>query len=146
LSALRLANSFAQIPSSKPARILVIATEVTSTLVRSELEELDRSSGKMGSVGVCLFSDGASAMVVGGGEVQEGGESPSGLEPLRFLNADVVMSEVTEKASFEVIKTLTETLPDTVPDLGFNVDENGWKVSLPLYISHTTQQDSNADR
>ena len=74
LSALRLANSFAQIPTrDKPARILVIATEVTSTLVRSELEELDRAGGKMGSVGVCLFSDGASAMVVGGGELQEGG-------------------------------------------------------------------------
>jgi hypothetical protein len=47
------------------------------------------------------------------------------------------MCEVLEKASFEVIKTLTETLPDTVPDLGFNVDENGWKVSLPLYIVTT---------
>jgi hypothetical protein len=69
---------------------------------------------------------------------------PSGLEPLRYLNADVVMCEVLEKASFEVIKTLTETLPDTVPDLGFNVDENGWKVSLPLYIV-TTKQKSNAD-
>ena len=34
-----------------------------------------------------------------------------------------------EKSSFEVIKTLTATLPDTVPDLGFNVDECGWKVS-----------------
>jgi hypothetical protein len=84
-------------------------------------------------------------MVVGGGEVQEGGELPSGLEPLRYLNADVVMCEVLEKASFEVIKTLTETLPDTVPDLGFNVDENGWKVSLPFYTSHTTKQKSNAD-
>lgn len=37
--------------------------------------------------------------------------------------------EFAEKASFEVMKTLTETLPDTVPDLGFNVDENGWKAS-----------------
>lgn len=69
---------------------------------------------------------------------------PSGLEPLRYPNADVVMCEVLEKVSFEVIKTLTETLPDTVPDLGFNVDENGWKVSLPLYIV-TTKQKSNAD-
>jgi type III polyketide synthase len=125
---LRLANSFAQIPSRKPARILVIATEVTSTLVRSELEELDRSSGKMGSVGVCLFSDGASAMVVGGGELQEGGESP---RPTLLDNLALMPNfprDPVEKASFEVIKTLTETLPDTVPDLGFNVDENGWKV------------------
>lgn len=70
---------------------------------------------------------------------------PSGLKPLRYLNADVVMCEVVEKASFEVIKTLTETLPDTVPDLGFNVDENGWKVSLPFYIFHTTQRKSKID-
>jgi len=90
LSALRLANSFAQLPSvssgaaaqggsisSSPPRILVVALEVTSTLVRSELEELDRAGGKMGNVGVCLFSDGASAMVVGGGELLEGGESGS---------------------------------------------------------------------
>ena len=27
---------------------------------------------------------------------------------------------------------MTETLPDTVPDLGFNVDENGWKVRRRL--------------
>ena len=85
LSALRLANSFAQLPSvssvagsagdgSRPPRILVVALEVTSTLVRSELEELDRAGGKMGNVGVCLFSDGASAMVVGGGELLDGGE------------------------------------------------------------------------
>jgi hypothetical protein len=25
---------------------------------------------------------------------------------------------------------ITETVPDTVEDLGFNVDEYGWKVSL----------------
>lgn len=55
----------------------MVALEVTSTLVRSELEELDRAGGKMGNVGVCLFSDGASAMVVGGGELLEGGESGS---------------------------------------------------------------------
>jgi predicted naringenin-chalcone synthase len=62
----------------------VVATEVTSTLVRSELEELDRAStekngvkavmAEMGNVGVCLFSDGASALVVGGGKVKEDGE------------------------------------------------------------------------
>jgi type III polyketide synthase len=84
LSALRLANSLAQLPpvfsgnasegKSRSPRILVVALEVTSTLVRSELEELDRSGGKMGNVGVCLFSDGASAMVVGGGELLDGGE------------------------------------------------------------------------
>jgi hypothetical protein len=38
-----------------------------------------------------------------------------------------------EKVSFEIEQTLTETLPDTVPDLGFNVDECGWKVSFRCF-------------
>lgn len=115
----------------------MVALEVTSTLVRSELEELDRAGGKMGNVGVCLFSDGASAMVVGGGELLEGGESGSVVVGANgtwgwvrgTLTVGFIAFFFPEKSSFEVIKTLTATLPDTVPDLGFNVDECGWKVS-----------------
>jgi hypothetical protein len=35
-----------------------------------------------------------------------------------------------EQSSFEILDCVTETVPDTVEDLGFNVDEYGWKVSI----------------
>jgi type III polyketide synthase len=88
LSLVRLAHQLARVPvdssSSKPNRILIISAEVTSTLCRSESDELNKASKATGgdpgwpNVSLCLFSDGASAMVVGSadsrGLLQSNGE------------------------------------------------------------------------
>lgn len=76
LSLVRLAHQLSRVPvdpspTSKPNRILIVSTEVTSTLCRSEIDELNKASkapdGDKGwpNVSLCLFSDGASAMIVG---------------------------------------------------------------------------------
>lgn len=57
--------------------MLVVALEVTSTLVRTELESIDEEEERGGSrpnVASTIFSDAASAMVVGSGDLLEGGE------------------------------------------------------------------------
>ena len=46
----------------KPARILVLACEITTLLVRSELESIDQEQNVR--IGVCLFSDCASACIL----------------------------------------------------------------------------------
>jgi type III polyketide synthase len=80
LAAIRLARQLSLVPlpypTAKPSRILVIATEVTSTLCRSEIDEMSRAGDDAkANVSLCLFSDGASAMIVGGGEqLKDGGE------------------------------------------------------------------------
>jgi hypothetical protein len=35
-----------------------------------------------------------------------------------------------EHSSFEILDSVTETVPDTAADLAFNVDEYGWKVGI----------------
>ena len=89
LSLVRLAHQLSRVPvdpspTSKPNRILVISAEVTSTLCRSEIDELNKASkapdGDKGwpNVSLCLFSDGASAMIVGAanseGQLKEHGK------------------------------------------------------------------------
>ena len=49
----------------KPARLLVLACEISSVLVRSELESIDKD--QQVRIGVTLFSDCASAVVLGNG-------------------------------------------------------------------------------
>ncbi len=61
----------------RKARVLVVALEVTSTLVRTELQAVDEESERGGTrpnVASTIFSDAASAMVVGSGELLEDGE------------------------------------------------------------------------
>lgn len=78
LAAVRLARQLSLVPpaypGAKPPRILVIATEITSTLCRSEIDAMAKAGDEArANVSLCLFSDGASAMVVGGGEMAENG-------------------------------------------------------------------------
>jgi type III polyketide synthase len=69
----------------RQARVLVVALEVTTSLLRTELESLDEEGERGGgrpNVASTIFSDGSSAMVVGadvGGEWEEGGELGLGL-------------------------------------------------------------------
>ena len=88
----------------KPARVLVLACEISSVLVRSELDSIDKDQSTR--VGVCLFSDCASSVILSNG-IGEG----DGLEPV-----------------YELLGWKHEVLEDTEKDLGFDVDPLGMLV------------------
>lgn len=103
LAALRTAANIAQGASfrRRPARILVIACEITSLLVRSELESIAKLQETR--IGVTLFSDCASAVVLGNGFGDAAMEEPI----LELLGWD------------------HRIIDDTEDDLGFDVDPLG---------------------
>ncbi|KAI4111150.1 MAG: hypothetical protein LQ339_000878 [Xanthoria mediterranea] len=90
----------------KPARVLVVACEVSSALVRSELDSINEH--QQTRVGACLFSDCASAAILSNGV----GEDPSA------------------KPIFDLLGWKHQIIDDTEEDLGFDVDPLGWKVVL----------------
>ncbi|KAL2056118.1 hypothetical protein ABVK25_003761 [Lepraria finkii] len=108
LAAIRAASNLALGSSfrKKPARILVLACEISSLLVRSELDSIDKEQKTR--VGVCLFSDCASAAILSNG-----------------VGEDEVRSSI-----YELLGWKHEILEDTDKDLGFDVDPLGWKVVL----------------
>lgn len=108
LAALRTAANLALLASflGKPARILVVACEVASVLARSELESLTQNQELR--IGVTLFSDGASALVLSNGVGDTRGETPL----------------------YDLLAWDNRTLPETEKDIAFDVHPNG--QSLPL--------------
>jgi len=91
----------------RPARILVMSCEISSLLVRSELESIVKNQEVR--IGVTLFSDCASAVVLGNGF----GQDCNGTALLELLGWDHRIIENTEK------------------DLGFDIDPLGnWRVDL----------------
>ncbi|KAL8936364.1 MAG: hypothetical protein Q9216_004970 [Gyalolechia sp. 2 TL-2023] len=90
----------------RPARILVMACEISSVLVRSELDSINEEQKTR--VGVCLFSDCASAAVISNGVGEESGTGPV----------------------YELLGWKHQIIDDTEEDLGFDVDPLGWKVVL----------------
>jgi fungal type III polyketide synthase len=103
LAALRTAANIALGSSfrRKPARVLVLACEISSVLVRSELESIDKD--QQVRIGVTLFSDCASAVVLGNGLSDGYREEPL----LELLDWD------------------HKIIGDTEKDLGFDVDPLG---------------------
>lgn len=103
LAAIRAASNLALGSSfrKKPARILVLACEISSLLVRSELDSIDKEQKTR--VGVCLFSDCASAAILSNG-----------------VGEDEVRSPI-----YELLGWKHEILEDTDKDLGFDVDPLG---------------------
>jgi type III polyketide synthase len=99
----------------RPARILCIALEISTTLVRSELESIDKSQETR--IGVCLFSDCASAVVLSNG-----------------------VGEATAEPVYELLGWDHRVVPDTESDLGFEVDPLGWKVVLSPRVPALTEQ------
>ncbi|KAH9907603.1 thiolase-like protein [Xylariomycetidae sp. FL2044] len=89
----------------KPARILCVALEVSTTLVRSELDSINELQETR--IGACLFSDCASAVVLSNG-----------------------IGEPTAEPVYELLGWEHKVIPDTDHDLGFDVDPLGWKVIL----------------
>jgi type III polyketide synthase len=103
LAALRTAANLALGAAflGKPARILVLACELSSTMVRSELDSISKT--QQVRIGVTLFSDCASAIVLSNGI----GEQLS-VEPM-----------------YELLGWDHRVLPDTDKDLGFDVHPQG---------------------
>ena len=108
LAALRTAANLALGHSfrRKPARILVLACEISSVLVRSELESIDRDQEVR--IGVTLFSDCASALILSNG----------------------IGSRYDEEPLLELLGWDHRIIDGTEDDLGFDVDPLGWKVVL----------------
>ncbi|KAH7185862.1 thiolase-like protein [Fusarium flagelliforme] len=95
-----------------PARVLCVALEVSTTMVRSELDSINELQETR--IGACLFSDCGSAVVLSNGI----GE-PS--EPV-----------------YDLLGWDHRTIPDTEDDLGFDVDPVGWKVILTPRVPKLT--------
>ena len=108
LAALRTAANIALGSSfrRKPARILVLACEISTTFVRSELESIHEDQEIR--IGVTLFSDCASAVVLGNGFSHRFDEEPL----LEMLGWD------------------HRILDDTEKDLGFDVDPLGKSLQV----------------
>lgn len=103
LAAIRAACSLALGSSyrNKPAKILVLACEISSVLVRSELDSIDKEQKTR--IGVCLFSDCASASILSNGIGEDEPRTPI----------------------YELLGWKHEILEDTENDLGFDVDPLG---------------------
>ncbi|KAI9876001.1 MAG: hypothetical protein M1830_007576 [Pleopsidium flavum] len=108
LAALRTAANLALGASyqKKPARILVLACEISSVLARSELESIHQNQEVR--IGLLLFSDCASCVVLSNGI----GDNKN-REPI-----------------YDLLGWKHEMLHDTEKELGFDVDPHGWKVVL----------------
>jgi type III polyketide synthase len=108
LAALRTAANIALGSSfrRKPARVLVLACEISSVLVRSELDSISKDEEVR--IGVVLFSDCASAVILGNG----------------------IGNRFGEESLLELLGWEHRLIDDTEKDLGFAVDPLGWKVVL----------------
>lgn len=89
----------------KPARILCIALEVSTVMVRSELDSANELQETR--IGLCLFSDCGSALVLSNG-----------------------IGEQAAEPVYQLLGWEHMVIPDTEQDLGFDVDAAGWKVVL----------------
>lgn len=95
----------------KPARILCVALEVSTTLVRSELDSINETQETR--IGVALFSDCASAVVLSNGIGQPA-------TPV-----------------YSLLGWEHKIIPDTEGDLGFDVDPVGkFDTGWPLCSTH----------
>lgn len=103
LAALRTAANLAMGASfrRRPARVLVIALEISSLLVRSELDSINEL--QQTRIGVTLFSDCGSSLVLSNGIGAEGLEEPV----------------------YDLLGWDHRIIPDTEEDLGFDVDPLG---------------------
>ncbi|KAI1436518.1 thiolase-like protein [Xylaria sp. CBS 124048] len=89
----------------RPARVLCVALEVSTILVRSELDSIiERDETR---IGACLFSDCASVAVLSNG-----------------------VGIATAEPVYELLGWDHRILPETGDDLRFDVDPVGWKIVL----------------
>jgi len=86
----------------KPARILVLACEISTLLVRSELDSIDKDQTVR--IGACLFSDCASSAILSNG---------------------VALVDELADPIYEILGWKHDIVADTENDLGFDVDPLG---------------------
>ena len=103
LAALRTASNLALGASfrKRPARILIVACEISSVMVRSELDSVSKNDEVR--IGACLFSDCASAVILSNGIGKK--------QDHRFV--------------YELLAWEHAILQDTEKDLGFDVHPQG---------------------
>lgn len=103
LAALRTAANIAMGSSfrRRPAKILVVALEICTFLVRSEMDSIDKYQETR--IGVSLFSDCASALVLSNG----------------------IGAKCDKEPVYELLGWDHKIIPDTDRNLGFNVDPSG---------------------
>lgn len=106
----------------KPARILVVALEISTTLVRSELESINALQETR--IGVALFSDCAGALLL------------SNSLPLLSPNSSLPPPP---PPIYTLLNWQHQTIPATESDLGFDADPLGWKVVLSPRVPQLTQ-------
>lgn len=85
----------------KPARVLVLACEISSVFARSELESIHHNQEVR--IGICLFSDAASACVISNGVGKSDAHGPV----------------------YNILGWRHEVIEDSDVDLGFDVDPLG---------------------
>jgi type III polyketide synthase len=112
LAALRLAASLCQSAAwrDEPAHVLVVACEITSSMRRAELEKISREQKVR--VGITLFGDGSSALVLS----LDYGPSPDGVDG---------NTSKRDKGIYELVNWAHLTVPDTYSDLRVEVTSTG---------------------
>ncbi|KAK5652760.1 hypothetical protein OQA88_9613 [Cercophora sp. LCS_1] len=106
-----------------PARILVVALEISTTLVRSELDSINTLQETR--IGVALFSDCAGALVLS--------------NDIPFTDGDVATAAAAAPPIYSLLGWEHQIIPDTESDLGFDADPLGWKVVLTPRVPTLTQ-------
>ena len=116
LAALRTAANLAlgYTAMAKAARILCVALDVNTTIVRSELDSVHEL--QEARIGACLFSDCASAVVLSNG-----------------------LGEPTSPV-YELLRWNQKMIRDTENDYGFDVHETGWKPRLSHRLPNILNQ------
>ncbi|KAJ6460660.1 type Iii polyketide Synthase [Mycena vitilis] len=119
LAALRLAASLCQAAAwrGEPAHVLLIACEITSSMRRDELARISRD--QQVRIGVTLFGDGASALILS-------------LDPSEINRAKG------RRGIYELVNWAHLTVPDTYSDLRIDVDATGFKPTLSARIPNLT--------
>ncbi|GJN86267.1 type III polyketide synthase [Purpureocillium lilacinum] len=114
LAALRTAANLALGHTARglPARVLCVALEVNTPMVRSELDSIQES--QQVRIAACLFSDAATAVVLSNGIGEQA-------EPV-----------------YELLGWDHRIIPDTESELGFDVDPAGWKAILTPRVPQVT--------
>lgn len=111
LAALRTAANLALGSSfrRRKARILVVAAEISSLLVRSELDSINELQETR--IGVTLFSDCASAVVLSNG----------------------IDAHEEEESVYDLLGWEHKVIPDSEEDLGFDTDPLGMYTHEPFF-------------
>ncbi|KAJ7163017.1 type Iii polyketide Synthase [Mycena filopes] len=119
LAALRLAASLCQAAAwrGEGAHVLVVACEITSSMLRDELESISRDQEVR--IGITLFADGAAALILS-------------------LTHSSVGSAMHPEGIYELVNWTHLTVPDTHKDLRFDVDASGFKATISPRIPSLT--------